>query len=134
MSLWHEKGSLKRRPYAKKIHLFGISKGSRANIPLSLLNKRAPSDSLTRSGSLWLEVFSECRAQTEPGLRESYAGCGYTEQGEIKQWLSLVQLLHYCALIGRELHSDAMNNQLKAPKDPLVGLGVFLALRWFFMA
>ena len=34
----------------------------------------------------------------------------------IQALLSLVQLLHYCALIGRELHTDAIKNQLKATK------------------
>ena len=53
-------------------------------------------------------------------------------------WLSLVKLLHYCALIGRELHSDA-TPALLCHKEPAQGtqsplLGVFLAFHWFFMA
>ena len=55
---------------------------------------------------------------------------------------SLVQLRHYCALIGRELHSDA-TPALLCHKEPAQGTqrknelslkGAFLAFWWFFMA
>ena len=41
--------------------------------------------------------------------------------------LSLVELLHYCALIGRELHSVEIFSQR------CFAIKVFLAFRWFFM-
>ena len=70
-------------------------------------------------------------------------------EGEIYPGFSLVELLHYCSLIGGELHSDATPALLchKEParriQSPLLGAlerkipplgGILLAPRWFFMA
>ena len=52
--------------------------------------------------------------------------------------LSLVELLHYCALIGREIHSVAMPALLcykePAPATQSLLLGPFLAFSCVFMA
>ena len=56
----------------------------------------------------------------------------------IQALLSLGELLHYCAFIGRELYSDATLSLL-CHKEPVRGtksplLGTFLTFHWFFMA
>ena len=59
---------------------------------------------------------SSCRLMAE-SLRDRYS----------QARLSLVQLLHYCALIGRELHLDVT-------PALLCHEGALGALSWFFMA
>ena len=65
------------------------------------------------------EVLSGGGVEVEPVLPGGY----------IKAWLSLVELLHYCALIGRELCHKELAQGTKSPL-----LGAFFALHWFFMA
>ena len=54
----------------------------------------------------------------------------------VQALLSLVELLHYCALIGRELHSDAtpafLCHKELAQGTQSPQLGAFLVFRWFF--
>ena len=79
-----------------------------------------------RLGGAVLEKCSTTSARLMATAGEEWRLWG-RNKSEWLALLSLVELLHYCALIGRDLQlSYAIKNQLKAPKGP--NLGHFLPL------
>ena len=94
----------------------------------------------TEHTSSFINLFKNGQMTEESYIYSSTGGDGYNWSYEvIYPGFSLVELLHYCALIGRDVTivmlsqlSYAIKNQLKAPKAPYIG--EFLAFRWFFMA
>ena len=71
----------------------------------------------------------------EPCMSQTVEYRGLVVASKVQALLPLVQLLHYCALIGRELYSDATLRDLLCHKEPAQGIqSPLLVFRLLFMA